>query len=175
VNHLTDEILNKFIDNELTTAELTRLNDHIRICNECLAKLKAQKVVDNNLKRIETFQVSLNFTEKVMKKISATTVKFKPKKSYFFRIVFSVFILGALAVLAFAFANIPANTSANETMEWTKFFSSIVPKLLSGYESSISKSSISLIGTILTFILFISGYFVYESHRKVKNQINKMG
>ena len=58
MNHLTDEILNKFIDNELTTAELTRLNDHIRICNECLAKLKAQKVVDNNLKRIETFQVS---------------------------------------------------------------------------------------------------------------------
>jgi hypothetical protein len=175
VNHITDEILNKFIDNELTTSELTQINDHIKICNECLTRLKAQKVVDNKLKRIDTYLAPLNFTEKVMKKISATAVKFKPKKSYFFRVVFSVFIIGALAVLAFAFANIPASSSANETMEWTKFFSSIVPKLLSGYESSLSKSSVSLIGTILTFILFVSGYFVYESHRKVKNQINKMG
>jgi hypothetical protein len=175
VNHLTDEILNKFIDNELSSAELSLLNDHIKVCNECLAKLKAQKIVDNNLKRIDTYQAPLNFTEKVMQKISATAVKFKPKKSYFFRVVFSVFILASLTVVAIAFANIPADTSTSGTMEWTKFFSDIIPKLFSGYETSISKSSISLIGTILTFILFISGYFVYESHRKIKNQIDKMG
>lgn len=175
MNHITDEILNKFIDNELSTAELSLLNDHIKVCNECLARLKAQKVVDNNLKRIETYQAPFKFTEKVMRKISATAVKFKPKKSYFFRVVFSVFILGSLAVVAIAFANIPADTSNSGSTEWTKIFSSFISKLFSGYERSISKSSISLIGTILTFILFVSGYFVFESHRKIKNQINKMG
>jgi hypothetical protein len=175
MNHITDEILNKFIDNELSTAELTLLNDHIKVCNECLTRLKAQKVVDNNLKRIDTFQAPLNFTERVMQKISATAVKFKPKKSYFFRVIFSVFILGSLAVVAIAFASIPADTSNSGTMEWTKIFSNLIPKILSGYESSLGKSSISLIGTILTFILFVSGYFVIESHRKIKNQIDKMG
>jgi predicted PurR-regulated permease PerM len=83
--------------------------------------------------------------------------------------------LGSLAVVVFIFANIPADTSGSESKEWIELFNNFITKVLSGYESSISKSNISLIGTILTFILFVSGYFVFESHRKMKNQINKLG
>lgn len=173
MNHITDEILNKYIDNELNSIELSLINAHLKLCEVCLAKLKAQKVVDNNLKKLETFATSYNFTEKVMQKISFSAGKFVPKKSYFFRVVFSVFILGSLAVVAFVFANLPYGTSSNN-FEWTKLFNNYIIKIFGGFEDSISKSNLSLIGTILTFILFISGYFVFESHRKIKDQINKL-
>jgi hypothetical protein len=174
VNHITDEVLNKYIDNELNSDELSLLNEHIRICDSCFAKLKAQRVVENNLRKIVTFTTSFSFAEKVMQKISSSSGKFVPRKSYFFRIVFSVFILGSLAVVALVFANLPVTSSGGNNQEWVKLFDNYIVKIFSAFENSLNKINLSLLGTILTFILFVSGYFVFESHRKIKDQIKKL-
>ncbi|MCX6149135.1 MAG: hypothetical protein NTX22_01275 [Ignavibacteriales bacterium] len=174
MNHINDEILNRYFDNDLTMPEITLVTEHIKDCAECLAKLKAQKLADINLKRLDTFQTSFNFAEKVMQKISLSAFKFKPKKSYFFRVVFSTFILASLAVVVFAFASLPMNASESSSDKWIEYINNILTNAFSAYKNTFGKINISLIGTILTFVLFISGYFVFESHRKIKNQIEKL-
>ena len=88
MNHIEDELLNKYLDNELNSNEISLLNEHLRECDECLTRLKGLKVVDHQLKKLDISHVRADFTEMIMRKINQTTVKFAPKKFYFFRFIY---------------------------------------------------------------------------------------
>ncbi len=172
--HLSDEILNKYVDNELSAEELSDVSEHINNCPECLSKLKAQRVVEYQLKRIESFSVPNNFTNIVMKKINASVV-YKPKKSYFIRFIFSFFALSCLAVLMFVFANMPDMSGNGEPSKWVDQFGVFINSIFSTSQKIFSQKTVSLIGTMLTIILLASGYFIYDSHKRFKDHFNKLG
>jgi len=171
--HLSDEILNKYVDNELSAEELSEVSEHISNCPECLSKLKAQRVVEHHLKRLESFSLSNNFSNLVMMKINAS-VSYKPKKSYFMRIIFSFFAASCLAVLVFIFANMPDVSGSGEYSKMFDQFSEFINGVFSANQKIFSQKTISLVGTMLTVILIVSGYFIYDYHKRFKNHINKL-
>ncbi len=172
--HLSDEILNKYVDNELSAEELSEVSEHINACTECLSKLKAQRVVEHQLKRIENFTLSDSFTNLVMTKINVSAIH-KPKKSYFMRFIFSFFALSCLAILIFIFANMPEVNNSGEYSKWFDNAGEFINGVFSANQKLFSQKTISLIGSMLTIILLATGYFIYDFHKRFKNHIDKLG
>lgn len=172
MNHLNDEILNKYIDNELSGRELSDINDHIKICDQCLNLIKAHKLADQQLKKLELFSPSKDFTEILMKKVHLVARPFQPKKSYFFRFVFSFMLIGALGVVIAAFASIPADTSQGISVN--EYVYEEIIHFFSGYKNIITSRNASIVGAVLSFVILISAYFIYDSHKNFKNRLEKL-
>ena len=108
-----------------------------------------------------------------MMKINAS-VSYKPKKSYFMRMIFSFFAVSCLAVLIFIFANMPDVSGSGEYSKMIDQFSGFLNGVFSANQKIFSQKTISLVGTTLTVILIVSGYFIYDFHKRFKNHINKL-
>lgn len=172
MNHIDDELLNKYIDNELGSQELSLINEHIKICIECLARLKALKVVDTHLKRLDVTQLGTGFTENIMNKINKAAVILKPKKYYFFRFIFSLFILVMLGVFSLLITS--TSNSMNESTSFMDYLDLGTSYLSSNFKNLVGKINVSLVGTVISLIFFISMYLIYDSHRKLKNRLNRL-
>lgn len=172
MNHLNDEILNRYIDNELSGRELSEINDHIKVCDQCLNLLKAQKLADQQLKKLEVYNPSPDFTELLMKKVQLAARPFQPKKNYFFRVVFSFMLIVSLAVVIAAFASIP--TDASQGMSVNEYVYEEIAHFFSGYKNIVTGRNASIVGAVLSFVILISAYFIYDSHKHFKNRLEKL-
>lgn len=172
MNHIDDDLLNKYIDNELNSQELSFFNEHIKECDECLARLKALKLVDIQLKRIDVLQLGASFTENVMAKINKAAIGLKPRKFYFFRFIFSLFILIILGIFYLLITNL--SPAMNESTNFLDYVDMSTSYLLSGFKTLADKVSVSLVGSVISLIFFISMYLIYDSHRKLKNKLNRL-
>lgn len=179
MTHISDDILNKYIDNELEGEELSELNEHLKYCSSCLAKLKAQRVVEQQLRRIDTFQLRSDFTQILMKKIGNIPFHYEPKKSYFFRFIVGLFVVLIAVILAAAISAVPAASHtagpASAPGWYTTFTEGILRQftnLLSNYGSLFSGKDVSIVGSGLAFIILVSIYIVYESFRQAKSRVH---
>lgn len=172
MTHINEDMLNRYIDNELSGKELSDINDHIKSCDSCLNLLKAQKVTDNQLKKLEIFNPSPDFTERIMRKVHSAAQPFKPKKSYFFRFVFSFILLLSLGVVITAFAQLPSDP--DQSISINEYLIDGISEFFSGYKNIVTGQSASIVGAVLSFIIFVSAYFIYESHKSFKTRIDKL-
>ncbi|HEX2866679.1 MAG TPA: hypothetical protein VHO03_06535 [Ignavibacteriales bacterium] len=178
MTHVSDEVLNKYIDNELESRELSELNEHLKFCTQCLSRLKALRIVDQQLKRMDTFHVSADFTQNLMKRIEKISFHYTPKKSYFFRFVVASFLIltGAILIAAFLTVKASAPQAVSAEPAWYKAVletaSAKFSDILSGYSSLFSGRSFSILGSGLAFIILVSIYIVYESFKGVKGRIH---
>ncbi|MCU7499836.1 MAG: anti-sigma factor family protein [Bacteroidota bacterium] len=177
MTHISDEVLNKYIDNELEGRELSELNEHLKFCTSCLSRLKALRMVDQQLRRIETFHVSADFTQNLMKKIEKISFHYTPRKSYFFRFVVALFVILTAAMLAAVVITVKASAPAVASEPaWYKAildtFSAKLSSVLTGYNSLFTNRSFSIVGSGLAFIILVSIYIVYESFKGVKGRIH---
>ncbi|MGE5352575.1 MAG: anti-sigma factor family protein [Acidobacteriota bacterium] len=177
MTHISDEVLNKYIDNELDGRELSELNEHLKFCTMCLSRLKALRIVDQQLKKMETFQVSGDFTQNLMKKIERISFHYTPRKSYFFRFVVASFLVLTAAILVAAILTVKASAPAMTTEPaWYKAVldtaSAKFSGILSSYNSLFTNRSFSILGSGLAFIVLVSIYIVYESFKGVKGRIH---
>ncbi|MGE5429806.1 MAG: anti-sigma factor family protein [Syntrophomonadaceae bacterium] len=176
MTHISDEILNKYIDNEIEGRELSELNEHLKFCASCLARLKAQRIVDQQLRRMETFQVSGDFTQNMMKKIERMSFSYKPKKSYFFRFIVALFLILTAGILTAAILALKASGPASSAEPaWYKTVIETAAgkfsNLLSSYNSLFTGRDFSVLGSGLAFIILVSIYIVYESFKGAKGRL----
>ncbi|MGE5680736.1 MAG: anti-sigma factor family protein [Bacillota bacterium] len=176
MKHLSDELLNRYIDNELDVQELNIVNEHIKSCEACLLRLKSLKAVDLNLKKIGHFKLSENFTDMVMKEIisSVPFKTYKPPKSYFLRFIFFILGLSIVSIVGLGLYEISLIPSSGENPGWINGTLNFITSGFSQYTSIFKNQTITLVGGVFTFILFVSVYFIYESHREIKNRINNL-
>lgn len=172
--HLNDEILNRYTDNELDSDELARVNEHLKICHDCLSRLKAQRIVEQQLRAIDTYHLSSDFTKLLMHKIEKVSFHYKPRKSYFFRFIFSFFLLSALSVVGFLLINIPTAQPDSETSIWIRSVNGVISYISAYYRNIFTGRDTPIITTILTFAILISIYVMYESHRQLKSHLRKL-
>lgn len=168
---LTDEILNKYLDGELSSDELKELNLLIEVDPDALNTLKTHKFVDKTLSKIETEPAPVGFTQRVMNRISSVS-SVRSKKFYFFR--FIVFLFGLLisGTIFFILISLPEVEPESEASlkvfdTATKFLS----ENFGGVSDLLNNNTLMMIGGILTIILLISGYFVLESHKSFKQKL----
>jgi hypothetical protein len=168
---LTDEILNKYLDGELSSEELRELNLLIEEDPDALTTLKTHKFVDKTLSKIETESAPVGFTQRVMNIISAAS-SVKSKKFYFFRFVVSLFALLISGTIFFIINNLPEPEPESQTS--LKIFdtaSKFLNENLGSLSNLLNNNTLIMIGGILTIVLLISGYFVLESHKSFKQKL----
>ncbi|MCX6175632.1 MAG: hypothetical protein NTZ27_12840 [Ignavibacteriales bacterium] len=172
MNKLTDEILNKYIDGELESFELAEVKNEIEKNDEVLARLKALRLVDNSLKQMEIEYAPVNFSEKVMKAIFNASKAVKPKISYFFVTIITLFSVAVLGVIVAAFKSIDDGNGPSTMSPYMDKAKEVIGKNLTAFHTFFSNQNVLLVVSILTLILLITVYLTFESHKNFKNKLN---
>jgi hypothetical protein len=110
MNKITDELLNKFIDNELTADEVRTITQLLQSDNDLRKRLEALKIVHKQLQSVKQEEVSANFTRRVMQRISG---KYKVPKGQklFITIIISFFSVLCVSIFGFILINIAGEVS----------------------------------------------------------------
>lgn len=167
-----DELLNKYLDNELDPAELAEFSQLIENDDEAVKSLKAMKAIEQSVRKIEFEPAPGNVTYDVMKKIASVN---KVKRSnWFFWLVVSVFLIGIAAVTFYSIQSYKPSAEgmgAEKTITAVKDF---FGEKTQSINSVLKSPDIKLIGTVLTLLFLITGYFVFESHRNLRNKLKRL-
>lgn len=168
MNELNDDLLNKYIDNELDKETMMMIKSKLESSAKDMMKYKALLSVHNELLRMAVEEVSPDFTSKLMLKIQRS-LKSKREQNFFIVSVLSLFFLICIGIIGYLLSNYIFTAEPNSSdvvlqlTEHSENFISLLHNLF-------SKGNISIIGSIFSFILFISGYFFFESFKQSKQR-----
>lgn len=166
---ITDEILNKYIDSELSASEIEELKNMLASNPDALEKLKALRFVDSSLRTMEHDKAPDHIAGSIMSRIESLSIV-KGKSFYFFYWIVGVFSLMILGLVGYIFSLIsPADSGSSSILDnITNYFSSFSISFNLGLSSNL----ILLIGASLSIILLIAFYFLVASHREFKNSLS---
>ncbi len=170
---LTDEILNRYIDGELSSSELKEVKEILKSSEDAKRRLLAMQLVHNELKNYPVRRTSADFTLMLMKKIVRRT---EPKgQRYFIFSISSVFVLISLGIIGYLTSYILSlgNNSA-ESSSGINDFIYLVEKLVGGIKTLFTSGNISVIGFIFSFAIIISAWLFFDSHRQAKAKLTKL-
>jgi uncharacterized membrane protein len=174
MNNITDEILNKYMDGELDPFEIAEMKNEIENNVEIVVRLKALRLVDSSLKQMEVEQAPVNFSEKVMEVISNATKAVKPKISYFFITIISLFSIGVLAVIIAAFRSIDNESGQSTVTPYLDKAKGVIGKNLIEFQNFFSNKNVLLVVSVLTLILLVTVYLTFEAHKSFKNKLKSI-
>ena len=171
MKELSNEILNKLIDNELNSSEIDELHDLIKNDEKLLSKTKAHQMVDSVLKRLELEEAPLNTTELIMGKITKSVLA-KDKKNGFFKFVVGTLAISILLVIGFILSSSPSGESVSES--YFNLLREKVSEALANLAIPVSSDLLLIITSALTVIILISGYFIFEEHKSFKQKLDSI-
>lgn len=167
--NVTDEILNKYLDGELNREQAEQVKAVIRSSEELQRKFNALKLVQDNLSLIKEDEVSPGFTDKLMKQIVKRSAVPKQQK-YFIASVTTFITILCLVIFGFSISAMISATSSS-IGESKSIFDSI-PNLSDGLVKTLKHlftgAGLSIIGSVFSIILLISGYFFFEMQKRAK-------
>jgi len=169
---ITDEILNRYIDGELTSSELEEFKEKLRNSEDAMKRLNALMLVHNELKKYPLKEPSLEFTSQLMKKIMR-----KPEQKgqkYFIFSISSFIILICVLIVSYIASYIVSGTPASENNDTLGIFISYLQKFVHSISSVFSKGNVSIIGIIFSFVIFITAYFFFDSNRRTRTRLDKL-
>ena len=163
---LNDNILNKYIDDELDSNLAQQIKIQLESSPEDMNKYKALLFIHNELRRLPVDDVSPNFTANLMLKIQRS-LKSKKEQNLFVISILSFFFLISLGIIGYLLANyiFTAEPGSSDAITQLTQRSEEFVTLLRNF---FSKGNISIIGSIFSFVILISGYFFYESVKHSK-------
>ena len=167
--NITDEILNKYLDGELNKEESTDVHSAIQSSEELRKKFIALKLVHDELSIISEEEVSSDFTVRLMKKIVKRSIVPKQQK-YFIASIVTFITLLCLVIFGFSIsAMISASTSAaSNSQSMLDSVSGMSDGLVQSIRQLFSGSGLSIIGSVFSLIILISGYFFFEMQKRSK-------
>ena len=174
MSSINDEILNKYIDGELDFAEVEMVKNELEKDNMMVAKLQVLRMVDSSLRQMEVEHTSGNFTDNVMKAISAAKKAVKPKLNYFFVSIISIFSAGVIAVLVAAIRSYQKDNSPSAITPYADKVKQMFSQNLTAIQSIFSNPGVILVISVLSLILLITAYFTFESHKNFTKKLNSI-
>ena len=165
---INDEILNKYIDKELMPEEMSQVITAINNSKELKKKYDALLYAHTIFNNMETESPSNDFTKNVMGRIKARRASSHEQK-YFLFTVLSVFGVLVLLITGYVFYELFASIQANESSEIISNYSESVGSYLTGL---FDKKNLSILGSVLSLIMLVSGYFFYEYQKHSKKNFS---
>lgn len=166
---ITDEILNKYIDSELSAAEIEELKNLLSSNPDELDKLKVLRFVDSSLRTMEHDKAPDHIAGSILSRIEALSIV-KGKSFYFFYWIVGVFSIMIIGLFGYILSLIsPAESDGSSVLD------NVVNYLSSfsiSFNIGLSSNLILLIGASLSIILLIAFYFLVVSHREFKNSLS---
>ena len=167
---ITDEILNKYLDSELNMEETEQLKSALRNSEELQRKFNSLKLVHDKLSILKEDEVSAGFTEKLMKKIVIRKSVVPKQQKYFIASVATFITILCLVIFGFSISAMISATSSSVGDSNSVFDS--IPNLSDGLVKTLkqlfSGAGLSIIGSIFSIIVLISGYYFFEMQKRAK-------
>lgn len=168
MKNINDELLNKYLDDELDSEEKsfvkTAISDSIEVKKRYEELLKTH----NLLQSMEEDSPSINFTKLIMKRLSNRTSTVQQQKYFLFSIL-SLFGLIILGITGFVLYQIISSIQPVESKEVVTTYS----KGIGDYISNLfGQKNIHIFGSILSLIMFVSGYFLFEYQKNSKKNFS---
>jgi hypothetical protein len=167
---ITDEILNKYLDGELGKEEIREVDLLISNSDELQKKFNALKLVHEKLSELNEDEVSTGFTDILMKQIAKKKFVIPKQQKYFIASVATFITILCLVIFGFSISAVISSTSSS-IGDSSSLFDSI-PNLSEGLLTTIkqlfSGTGLSIIGSIFSIIVLISGYFFFEIQKRSK-------
>ncbi|MBI9070644.1 MAG: hypothetical protein JEY94_03560 [Melioribacteraceae bacterium] len=170
-----DDLLNRYIDNDLSSSELKEFKSLMESDSEILNKLKALEVVDNTLHKMEVTKAPDGFTAKVMAKISETVPSIKVANNKSFFIILSSFIIMLFAGFGASMLFLSPSKIELENFSLSEKMHEFLPSKIPSLNLSVLTDNGLMISAIFACVLIVFGIFIYDSHKNFKKKINGFG
>lgn len=171
---VNNELLNDYIDNLLDTSKIKEVNNLINEDEETLKHLKALKSVDESLHHLEVTPAPPGFTERVMKLIISRSKSTVKSINYYFISVLGFFSIAIISVIVYAYKITDVKTDTSEKVNILDTATNFIKDNLPNWKSLFSNNNVIMLGMVLTIILLLSGYFMFESHKNFKNKLQNI-
>jgi len=169
---LNDEILNKYLDEELEQAELLKVLELLKESAEARNRLRVLQAVHSGLKEMKEYSPSEGFTSIIMGKLYSK-VKSKKDQKIFIYSVSGVFIVLCLIIAGIALSIILNSAAASSSGELNQNIISYTEKIAGIIRSIFSGSGISIFGSVLSLGIIIFSYFFFEFQKNLKTKQSK--
>ncbi len=168
MNQLTDEILNEYLEGNLSIQEMKEVETLLASSETDSKRFAALKLVHHELSHLKEFETSKDFTQLVVSKLNK---KFKlPRQQNFFVVmVVSVFILICIGIVGYTAASIISSSSTQtDSIQIAENVEQVSRVLINEIKNIFSSKNLSFIGLIFSLGVLISAYFFFENQKQRK-------
>jgi cytochrome b subunit of formate dehydrogenase len=168
MNNINDELLNKYLDGELNREEKdlvkTLIESSLEVKKRYETLLKAHSLFNS----VEEESPSIDFTKLVMKKLDNKSAIAQQQK-YFLLSMLSLLGLIILGITGYALYQVISSIQPIQSSEIVTTYS----KGLGDYVSNLfGQKNLTIFGSVLSFIMLISGYFLYDYQKHSKKNFS---
>lgn len=168
MNNINDELLNKYLDDELNREEKDLVKTAIENSSEVKRRFEALLKAHNLLNSIEEESPSIDFTKLVMNKLNKKSVVAKQQK-FFLLSILSLLGLVILGITGYALYQVISTIQPVQSSEIVTNYS----KDIGDYVSNLfGQKNLTIFGSVLSFIMLISGYFLYDYQKHSKKNFS---
>lgn len=173
MNQITDEILNRYLDDELSREEINEVESALKTSDELRRKYSALKLVHEKLYKLREEEVSSGFTELLMKQIAQKKFTLPKQQKYFIASIATFITLLCLVIFGFSISTMisSASSSVSNTDTIVNSAERLSDGLVNVVTQIFSGEGLSIIGSIFSLIVIISGYFFFEMQKRSKTNL----
>ena len=169
---LSDEILNRYLDGELDEEHLKQVEARLKSSEAERKNYYALKRVHDELSGLKSDTVSTNFTDLVMSGLVKKVSVPKGQRAFVLS-VSTIIILICLGIIGYvAYLIFSTYTPPAETVQVTETAKNVSNGLISELNKMFSGKNLSIIGSVFSLGILISGYFFFEHQRQSKANLS---
>jgi hypothetical protein len=167
MKNIDDEVLNDYLDGHLSESELAEVKIAIESNPVIKSRYEALLAAHKLFGLVSPDMVSNDFEKRVLQRINKRKEIAKQQKR-FMMMIFSFFGLLLFSIVGYAFTEVLSSIKLSASENIISTFS----VLLDDYQKFLSnKNNLTILGSILSFIMLLSGYFLFELQKKSKRFI----
>ena len=170
---ITDEVLNNYLDGELRREEVEYVKSELCNSEELQRKFNALKLVHDKLTSLEKDELDERFTVELLKKIAKRKFVVPKQQKYFIVSIATFITLLCLVIFGFSISAVISSSSSSigESKSVVDTLTTLSDGLVKFIEKLFSGSGLSIIGSIFSIVIIISGYFFFEMQKRSKTNI----
>jgi len=171
---ITDEILNKYLDGELSREESEQVKYGLSTSEELQKKYNALKLVHEKLFDMKEDEVSPAFADKIMNQIVRRKFAIPKQQKYFIVSIATFITLLCLVIFGFVISAIisSAPSSIGESKSVLDSVSTLTDGLVKTLQHLFSGKGLSIIGSVFSLLIIVSGYFFFEMQKRAKANLS---
>jgi anti-sigma factor RsiW len=168
MNLLSDEVLNKYLDGELDRNQSSEIEEILKKSENDRKRFNALKLIHKELSLTQEDKVSAGFTNNVMARISKKFALPK-QQNYFIISIASILALFCLGIVVYVVITIiSSSVPQTESPQITETVNRLGNALISELKKLFSGQNLSIIGSVFSLGILISGYFFFEHQKRGK-------
>jgi len=166
---VTDDMLNSYLDGELSSEDSKQVKAELLSSEELQKRLNTLKLVHKKLYSLKEDEVSAGFTSKVMSKIGRRKLAVPKQQKYFIFSVAAFITILCLVILGFSIsAIISSSSAAKESLNIVDTVDVLSTGLVNFIKHLFSGKGLSILGSVFSLVIIISGYFFFEMQKRSK-------